>query len=447
MSKTRTPTGLPRQRSLGFWSCTALVMGNMIGSGIYLLPRDLAVYGGISLLGWLVTTLGALSLALMFAQLARTLPRAGGACAYSQAGLGDFAGFLVAWGYWISMLAGNAAIAVAMVGSLSWFWAPLGSDPVVGAAAAMGAVAMFTWINVLGVRTAGRVQVYSTILKIIPLAAIAVCGLWWLEPSHFQPFHRGGGSGWSAVNATAALTLWAFLGLDSATVPADDVVNPGRTIPRATLVGTALTALIYVTSSVAVMGLVPPGELERSVTPFADAAGMIWGSWGGAVIAAGAGVACMGALNGWILNTGQIPAAAARDGFFPRFFASGAAGSAPTVALVLSGVLVCLLIAAKYHNGLGQLFNFAILLSTMTVLVAYVFSAVAQVLLLQREDSAVRGWRLIRILAATGAAFVYSVWAIAGTGYESVYWGFLLLLAGMPVYAVRNLRMGRAIRR
>ncbi len=431
---TRIEKRIGHVKSLGLWSCTALVVGNMIGSGIYLLPSSLAVFGGISLVGWVFTSAGALVLALLFAGLSRVAPSAGGPYAWSRQGMGDFAGFLVAWGFWISMLTGNAAIAVAMVSYLSVFWAPLGAEPIIGGAAAMGAIALLTWINAQGVGVAGFVQVVTTVLKLLPLVAVTLCGVFWFDPSHFVPLNRSDQSVFSAITATATLTLWAFLGLESATVPAEDVIEPEKTIPRATILGTLVATVIYISSTVVLLGLISPEELAVSKAPFADAAGRMWGAWGGMLVAAGAAVSCFGALNGWILNTGQIPAAAANDGVFPRWFARKTAAGTPAVSLVLSAVLVSLLIMTNYTRGLVELFKFAILLSTVAVLVPYVFSAIAQMILVIRDGKVPAGSTIARTLIVSSLAFVYSLWAIAGSGHEAVYWGFLLLLSGMPVY-------------
>ncbi len=422
-------------KALGLWTCTALVIGNMIGSGIFLLPASLAVYGGISLLGWLFTSAGAVALAIVFAGLARTVPRAGGPYAYSRAGFGDFAGFLVAWGYYISLLTGNAAIAVAMVSYASVFWAPLGSSPILGAITAMGAITVLTFVNIRGVRNAGIVQLVTTVLKIAPLLAVIVFGLWYFDVDNFKPFNLSEESTFGAVTATAALTLWAFLGLESATVPADDVIDASKTIPRATLLGTLIATVIYILATVAVMGIVAPADLAVSNAPFAEAASRMWGNSGSLIIAAGATISCFGALNGWILNTGQVPAAAARDGVFPERFARYSKAGTPAASLIFSGILVCLLIFTNYTRGLVGLFTFSILLSTTTVLIPYVFSAVAQIVIAIRDGLPPPGASLLRTVVISVFAFLYSVWAIAGAGQEAVYWGFLLLLAGLPVYA------------
>jgi APA family basic amino acid/polyamine antiporter len=279
-----------RGRVLGLWMCTALVVGNMVGSGVFLLPASLGAYGGISIVGWLITTAGALVLALMFSRLSRMMPAAGGPFAYTRRGLGDFAGFLVAWGYWISIWTSNAALAVALVSYLTAFWPGLAGSNASAAMIAVGSIWLLSWVNAVGVRNAGVVQLVTTVLKLLPLIVIATFGLLYFNLEHFTPFNVSGESTFSAITTTVALTLWAFLGLESATIPADDVKDPGRTIPRATILGTVIAAFVYVFGTVAVMGLLPPSTLAISTAPFADAAGQAWGSWAAYAVAGGAAI-------------------------------------------------------------------------------------------------------------------------------------------------------------
>jgi APA family basic amino acid/polyamine antiporter len=418
----------------------ALVAGNMIGSGVFMLPASLGPYGGISLVGWLFTSTGAVFLALAFARLARMIRRTGGPYAYTQAGLGAFAGFLVAWGYWISICSGNAAIAVGMVGYLGFFWRPLATDPWLGAVAALGAVWLLTSVNVRGVREAGGVQLVTTLLKLLPLLAVGTIGLAFFQRSHFVPFNPSGRSTLSAVSATATLTLWAFLGLESATVPAGDVERPERTIPRATLVGTLLAATVYILGTVGVMGVIPPATLAVSTAPFADAASAMWGSWAAYAVAAGGAIACFGALNGWILLQGQIPMAAAMDRLLPPLFGRLSARGTPATSLVLSSLLVTLVVATNYTRGLVAEFTFIILLSTLTSLVPYACSTAVLLLLSWKDRRRLRGGRLVNALTVAGLALLYSLWAIVGSGRGTIIWGGVLLLAGVPVYA--GLRRG-----
>lgn len=422
------------QRKMGIWMALALVMGNMIGSGVFLLPASLGPYGGLSVVGWLFSSAGALLLALVFARLSRLVPRAGGPYAYSRAGFGDFAGFLVAWGYWVSIWAANAAIAVAFVSYLSFFVPAVQESPRLAAAIAVGAIWSLTWVNAMGVRQAGSVQVATTVLKIAPLLLVGTLGLLYLEPENFRPFNPSGHSTLSAVGATAALTLWAFLGFESATVPAEEVRDPGRTIPRATVLGTLLTALVYIAGTVAVMGIIPPGRLATSNAPFADAARAVWGDWTGALVAGGAMISCFGALNGWILLQGRIPFAAARDGVFPAIFARLSHRGTPVMGLVFSSGLVTVLLAMNYTAGLVEQFTFIILLATLTALFPYALCTMAELMIFVRERDRFRGERLAGAAIIAILAFLFALWAIAGAGRDVVYWGFLLLLFGVPMY-------------
>ena len=413
---------------------TALVVGNMIGSGVFLLPASLGAFGGVSVLGWLFTSVGAMVLALTFARLSRLMPKAGGPYAYTRAGFGDFAAFLVAWGYWISVCAGNAAIAVALVGYLAFFWRPLAENPAMAAAAAVGSIWILTWVNARGVRQAGGVQLVTTILKLVPLIAIGTVGLLYLDFDNFTPFNTSGQSTISAITATAALTLWAFLGVESATIPAGDVEQPERTIPRATVIGTVVAAFVYISGTVAVMGILPPSVLTDSTAPFADAASSVWGPWAAGTIAAGAAFSCFGALNGWIMLQGQLPLAVAMDGLFPAVFGRVSKQGTPVAGLVLSSALVTLIVFTNYTKGLVGAFTFIILLATVTVLVPYVFSSMALVLASLRSSSTGGAKRITAPVILGSLAFLYSLWAVAGSGRDAVFWGFILLLAGLPAY-------------
>lgn len=422
------------RRNLGLGLATALVAGNMIGSGVFLLPSSLGPYGGIGLVGWLVTGVGAMLCAVTFARLARLFPHPGGPYAYTRIAFGDFAGFLVAWGYWLSICAGNAAIAVAFVGYSGYFWPALSHVPLLSAAAAIASVWFLTWVNARGVRVAGIVQAVTTALKIVPLLAIGTFGLVFFRLEHLQPFNASGMPALSAIATTAALTLWAFLGLESATVPAGEVEDPERTIPRATLLGTGVAALVFLLGTVGVMGILSPSTLAESTAPFADAARDIWGPWGAALIAAGGAIACFGALNGWILLQGQLPMAAAADGLLPVVFGQRSRRGTPTPALLISSVLVSAIVATNYAKGLVAAYTFIILLATLTTLVPYVFCSMALVLSALRGHVSDGDRSVSKAVTLGTLAFLYSLMAIVGAGPKTVYWGFVLLIAGIPAY-------------
>lgn len=447
------PSRVERKRQLGLWMATSLVIGNMIGSGIFLLPAALAPYRGYGIASWLITTTGALVLAVTFSRLARRIPRAGGPYAYARAGFGEFAGFFMAWGYWISVLATNAAIASALVAYLTVFWPAVGGSQSLAAAVTLGALWLLTALNASGVRNGGVVQLVTVVMKVLPLLMIGTVGLLYVRPEGFALIPPPGETPLTSLNAAVALTLWAFLGFECACIPAENVVDPTRTIPRATLLGTILTAVVYIASTVAVMGIVPVGALATSSAPFADAGRAIWGDWGGYLMGAGAIVSCFGALNGWILVQGQIPMAMARDGLFPKVFARTRADGTPAIAIVISSAFASLLLLFSFTGTLVELFTKTILLATLTAVVPYVFAALAELRFVLSEpgdgkpgdgdpgdgdpgDGNPAGGkaRAFGAVAIPVAAFVYALWAVIGAGEETVYLGFILLLAGLPIY-------------
>jgi APA family basic amino acid/polyamine antiporter len=419
---------------MGLWMVTAPVVGNMVGSGVFLLPASMAdAAGPISILGWVFTGAGAILLALVFARLGRAMPRTGGPYAYARRAFGDFAGFWTAWGYWIAAWAGNAAIAVAFVGYFAVFWTDLATNELLAALVGIAVIWLLTLVNVLGTRQSAIVQTVTTVLKFVPLAVIALIGIFFIDGGNYTPFSPHGEG--AAISSAAVLALWAFIGLESATVPAEEVKDPERTIPRATMLGITLTVLLYVVASVAITGILPTNELAASTSPFADAAGEIFGGAWTKVIAAVAMVATFGCLNGWILIQGRVPMAAAQDGLFPaRFARVHGERRTPVFGLVVSSVLVTALMLMNYTKGLVDAFTFVILLATLTTLVPYAFSAAAQAYLLLVEPAAFHVKHLLRDLAVSALAFAYSLWAIGNAGDDVIQKGFMLLMAGIPVY-------------
>ena len=432
-----------RSDRIGFWTAVSIVIGGMIGSGIFLLPSSLASFGGLSFVGWVVSAGGAMLLAMVFAFLARRHPAAGGLFAYTREAFGDFAAFLVAWGYWISILAADAALAIAFVGYLDPFIPSIVRSPAAAALLAVGTLWLLTAVNSRGVGVAGRVQVVTTTLKVLPLVIVGIGGLALFTPSHFSiPPAPAGGQG-HALFQVIALTMFAFVGLESATIPAASVVNPSRTIPRATIVGTLLTAGIYIASTAGAMSLVDPQSLASSSAPFADAARALGGTWLGRIVAAGAAISAFGALNGWIMIASQLSLAVARDGLFPQPFARVTKGGVPVVGMVIAGVLSTALVALNYSpsKNLVSLFTTITLISTLATLVPYAFCTLAT--FLPAGDGKVKMTPAMAVIAAL--AFLFAMVAIVGAGTDVVFFGFLLILAGFPVYVwVRREQLSRA---
>jgi APA family basic amino acid/polyamine antiporter len=424
------------RKALGLVACTALIIGNMVGSGFYLSPTSLAPYGPLAIVSWIVMGIGAVCLGLVFARLARVSPATGGPYAFTRAAYGDFPGFLVAWGYWISIWASLPAIAVAFTGYLAQLMPALKQSRPLVIAVTLGVIWLIVLINLLGVREAGMFASITTFTKLIPFLAIASIGLLWVRRDNFSVFNPSGKPLFAAGAAVAPLIMFAYLGLESATVPAGDVRDPERTIPRATLLGISSAAILYVLGTVTVMGVIPRAQLERSSSPFSDACSAMWGHWAGGLISIAALISSLGALNGWTLLMGQIPMAAADDGLFPTWFGRRSKRGVPATAIVISAIFATtlLLVLASGSNGLMAFYNFVVSLSTMAAVIPYVFCSLAGVILIPRKNlrgskTAGKAFWIVEILA-----FIFAIWTIYGCGAEAVLYGLLLLLLGLPLY-------------
>jgi len=412
------------KKPLGLWMATALVVGSMIGSGVFLLPAALAPYGAASLVGWAIALCGALLLAATFARLAVHWPCTGGPYAYVRRSFGDAAGFGIAWSYWISIWSGLAAIAVAFAGSIGALFPALTATPVRAATCALVALWACTFVNLAGLREAGRVQVLLTALKLLPLLLFGIVALWFVDTSHYVPFNPSGKSLPQVAHVTVILTMWALCGLEVATVPAGSICNPVRTIPRATVLGTLLAGIATILACTVVIGLVPAGILKDSGAPMAEAAGRVWGHGAALAIAALAAVSTLGAINGWVMVCAQLSLAAAGDGLFPRAFARVDRNGTPAFGVIVGSVLATLLVIASYSRSLVELFTFILLISTSAILLPYAASSAAWL-----RSGGDRGGRVIALLA-----LLYSLYALSGAGAEALAWGAALLLAGAPIY-------------
>lgn len=432
-------------RVLGLWLMTALVAGNMIGSGIFLLPSSLASYGSIGIIAWVITAIGAIFLALVFAHLSIIIPKVGGPYAYCREGFGEFLGFQIAFNYWVAVWVGNAAIVVALISYLTVFWPALATDRGVGFFVSIAVVWFFTLVNIISIRQAGILQLITTIIKILPLFIIAIFGIFFIHPHNLSDFNISGQSIPSALMGAATLTLWSFIGLESATVPAEAVENPTKTIPRATIIGTTITALIYILSTVAVMGVLNVHTLRVSNAPYADAASIMFGHWAGLAVGLGAVISCIGALNGWILLQGQVPLAAARDKVFPKIFARQTKSGTPIFGLIGSSILITILLLLTLRESLVTQFTLIIKLATLSQLIPYFFTAMAELVILMRKREEFSPKRFAISVTIAILAGIYAFWAIGGAGEEIVYYGALLFFSSVPLYVIMKWRVGNNV--
>jgi arginine:agmatine antiporter len=356
-------------------------------------------------------------------------PATGGPYAYTRLAFGDFAGFLVAWGYWISIWASLPAIAVAVTGSVFEMAPGIRSRPL-GTAITLGVMWLVVAMNLRGVKTAGLVSSITTLAKLIPFGAIAVLGLFYIRGEHFSPLNPSGQSLFTAAAALAPLTMFAYLGLESATVPAGDVVQPERTIPRATVLGVGVACLLYVLGTAVVLGVVPREQLTGSVAPFADAASLMWGAWAATAVSIAIVISSFGSLNGWTLLMGQVPMAAAQDRLFPALFARRSSRGVPAIGMVVSASFASILVLVQASGGSGFAAIYALIvgLATMTAAIPYAFCSIAGVLI------AARNGRVARVSVVEVVAFIFSVFVVYGCGPQAVLYGLVLLLLGLPVY-------------
>jgi len=420
----------------GLFACVSLVVGNMVGSGIFLLPSSLASFGSISLLAWVVTAIGAMFLALVFAKMSQLFPVVGGPYAYCREGFGDFVAFQMAFCYWVAIVVGNAATVVAAVSYLAIFYPILKVHNGLSLSVALMMIWAVTLLNIFSIRETKFIQIITTILKLLPLIAIAVVGAFYFEPSNLEPFNATGESNISALTAAALLTLWAFVGLESSTVPAEYIVNAKRTIAIATILGTLIAAVFYIVSTAVVMGVVPQAELANSTAPFAEAGRVIFGGWSMKVIAACAILSCLSAVIGWVLLQGQIPLAAAKDGLFPKVFAKLNRQNIPYMGQIISSLIITVLLYMSYSATLVEQFTLLIKLSTLAFLIPYVYTSIAALIIYSRDRHKLPGQNIAVLTFIGIIAFLYSMFTIVGSGQDIVFYGALLLFGCGPIYAL-----------
>jgi APA family basic amino acid/polyamine antiporter len=422
--------------SLGLTACTALVIGNMVGSGFFIAPSALAPYGTTAIIGWGVMSFGAVCLGLVFARLARIAPATGGPYAYTRMGYGRFAGFLIAWGYWISIWASLPAMAAALVGYLGKLVPGLGQHRALCIAIGLGSMWGVAFINMRGVKEAGLFASLTTYTKLVPFVGISLLGLFWVDWRTFAVLNPSDQPFLGALAATAPLTMFAFLGIESATVPAGDVIDPRRTIPRATVLGTLGAAAIYILGTTVVLGVIPREQLMRSSAPFADAASAMWGHRAGLVIAVAAVISSLGALNGWTLLLAQVPMAAARDGAMPAIFGRLSARGVPAWGLVISMGLSTALILFEISGEGAMLafYNLVVQLSTDAAMIPYVFCSVVEAVLFITRRPLSRALRIGPFMPVSLVAFVFSLGTIYGSGATAGMWALILLMLAAPMW-------------
>ncbi|MBS0295088.1 MAG: amino acid permease [Proteobacteria bacterium] len=430
---------------LGPFAAGILVAGNMIGSGVFLLPATLAGIGSISVVGWVVTTLGVMVLALVFAALARLRPEAPGLTGYVREGVGPFLGFQTLGLYWASLWSGNVAIAVAAAGYLTsilqagavsghlGLLSQVLAHPAWGAAAAGGFVVLMVLVNMVGPRLVARLGGLTMLLGLLPILAVAVLGWAWFDLALFQKsWNVSGQPFFGAVQASVVQIVWAFLGVESAAVAARTVRDPERNIARATIGGVAVASVIYIAASAAIFGLLPAGDLAKSTAPFADAVRVMLGAVSGLVIAACALLKAVGALGGWVLCTAETAETAAEERLFPPIFIRKAPGSPPRANLLINMGLMLTVALLTASPTIAKTFNDLINISVVLSTLAYFWSCVALLRL---------GWSepKNRLWAFVGLAFCAWVIVAALQDPKTLMFTVAALVLASALYLLRPL--------
>lgn len=432
------------KRELGLVAASALVVGNMIGSGIFMIPQSLAAVSNprSTLIAWGVTAIGSILLALSFAKLGTALPVTGGPIVYTREAFGDFAAFIVTWGYWLGIWIGDAAIITASTSYFSYFFPSINENRFLAFSISTSMLWIFTLINYKGVKGAGVISIITTVFKIIPIAIFVVIASSHFDLSNYNTFSSQSVNSNSTIPLAIGITLWAFLGLESATVVSGEIKNPERNIRLSTILGITITAGIYILISALAIGVMPQEKLAATTSPMAEIINfMTGGTWGGTLIALGAIVATIGTISGWIMISGRCAFAAAESKLFPSFFEKvHPKYKTPNVALIISSIGTNLVLITNYVSSLTSAFSFIILLSTMAILPIYTFTAAADILLLSKKSSKFNFFSFFKNSFLSLVAFGYSVYAIYGTGANSVMFGFILLLLGIPFYLYLKLQ-------
>ena len=433
----------------GLTAAIALIVGSIIGVGIFNLPTSLAAYGPITLISMALTTVGALALALLFAALSRRLPADGGPYAYARVAFGNRLGFMNAWSFWITAWAGNAAIAVGWVLYVEHF-INKGQNKLFSILLVLVGLWLPAAVNLSGVKNIGSVQVITTIIKFAALAFVSIVGLFYISTANFTPWNVSGESAINAIGGGMAIALFSYLGVETVSVAAGKVRDPDRNIPRATVLGTIACAVVYMLSLTVVFGIVPTSKLATANAPFSDAVNaMFGGTWAGNVLAIAVIISGLGALNGWTMICAEMPLAAANDGLFPERFKRISRNGVPAFGIIASTVLASIAMIINYlGSGGASVFTTLVLMTGITAAIPYAFSALAQMKWRWIDQRATQTPRFARDMIVAVLSLIFSIlfiWYSRNTGHSTweIWAPFFLaaaaLLLGIPVYlAQRN---------
>lgn len=414
-----------KNKKIGLIALTAIVIGNLIGSGVFLLPANLAKSGSISLFGWVITALGAIFLALIFGKLSSLFPQTGGPHVYAEKAFGERAGFFVAWSYWSFSWLSNPALAVAAVAFLSSV-VPISTME----ALALELLIMLavTVINLKSIRLVAKLELILTALKVILLIVIPMTAFLYFDINNLAPFNNTGASNLSALNAVAILTLWSYIGLETGAVPSEEVENPKVNVPKAIIFGVLAATLVYVVGTFAIMGAIPVPVLANSQAPYADIASLILGDTGRVIVSLMAILCVIGTLNGWTLVVGRIAYGAATEGLFPKLFTKLTSEGAPKWGVLVSNLFSIPILVISTSPSILKQFEFIIYLATTLMLVIYLISVLAYLKILISTKT----YNKRNLLLCIGGGS-FCIWAIMAANPSFLIWSMIIVILGLPL--------------
>lgn len=423
------------KKEITLFMATMLVCGNMIGSGVFMLPATLAEVSGpmATIIAWILTTIGSILLALSFANLGSKFTETGGAYQYTKEAFGEFVGFISAWLYWNGSWIGNAAIIVALV-SYSTAIFPSLNNPLISIIYGSAILWIFTIINIINVKVAGKLQSYITVFKIVFFGIFIVIAFLNFDINNITPLIPEA-KGLETIPLAAASTLWAFVGLESATVTGGEITNPEKNIRKSTIYGIVIASIIYLLISIGSMGAMSNSELAASQAPLIEILFNALGSSIGKILAISVVICILGTTIGWLLSTARIAYAAGKDRVFPKVFGElHPKYDTPAKSLIIGSVLVNILLIMNYQKSMVSAFTFITILATLTFLPVYLLSVCAEIMIMFRDEKNITVYKFIKKAFIPLLAFIYALWAIYGSGAETVMWGFILMLLGIPFY-------------
>lgn len=418
---------------MGLASLTIMTASNMMGSGVFMLPSSLANIGFIAIFGCFIAAFGILMLALTFAKISELHPCKGGVIASISLSFGSYIGLQTSLFYWLSTWVGNCALLITGVGYLSYFFPEL-KEPFHAAFASIAILWCFVLLGLQGAKVVGYAQIFTGLCMLTVIISISFFS-WhhFSVENYISAFNVSGKSNTNAIIDASLLALWGFLGIESASVSTEQVTNPKRNIPLATLLGLVIVTICYLSSNIAITGILPHSQLIVSTSPFADTARFMWGNTAGQIISALAVIACLGAMPGWQILQTEVPRAAAEEGLFPQFFAKTNKQGVPYKGMIFTAILMSAILLLTISPNLEKQFRILIVLSISATLLPYAFAIISlPVIWIKQKEK--RNTLFILYICFCAIGFIFVCAALLSSGSTVLFWGMALQLIMIPLY-------------